>query len=159
MPYGEILLDSEISPVTVGPSKLPRQLDLLFKLGISAKRTGAIRSLRLGAFVGTNLNQTDDFIDYGGHLEFESLKIIQRSLRFSTTLDGWFYGETPDDDASDLRFKLRAEARLALPLARYLDISMFFQTFAFQGRTESASEVDASYTFGLALDIRSALNL
>jgi hypothetical protein len=159
MPFVEVLFDSEITPVTADQSTLPRQQDLLFELGLGAKKTALIRTLRVGAFVGTDLNKTSDFIDYGARFELETLKVLRRALRFSTLVDGWAYGDTPDDNKSDLRFKIRAESRLALPLARYLDLSVFFQAFVFQGRLESLSEIDASYTFGLALDIRSAFNL
>ena len=159
MPFVEVLLDSEITPVTTAQELLPRQQDLLFELGLAAKKTSLIRAMRLGGFVGTNLNKTTDFIDYGARFELETLKTLKRSLRFSTLVDGWFYGDTPDDSESDLRFKLRADARFSLPLARYLDLSMFFQAFVFQGRLSSMSEIDASYTLGLSLDIRSAFNL
>ena len=153
MPFSELLYDSEITPV----QGAERQSDLLLEVGLGAKRLGAMRTLRFGGFVLQDLSQLERNIEYGGRLEMNTLHVIGPKIRFTTGLDATVYGSTPDDDASDLRYKVKVEARFALPLARYLDISLFGQAFAFGGRIPENDVLGLSYTMGFALDVRTAM--
>ncbi len=153
MPFSELLYDSEITPV----QGAERQSDLLFQVGLGAKRFGTVRTLRFGGFVLQDLSKVERSIEYGGRLEMTTLHVLGPKIRFTSGLDATLYGSTPDDDASDLRYKVRLEGRLALPLARYLDISLFGQGFAFGGRVPENDVHGLSYTVGFALDVRTAM--
>ncbi len=155
MPYGELAFDSEFTPgLADDGSGNPRQADLSLVAGLSAAKWRGLKSLRAGLLVNRDLARLDAKpFELGGRLDFETLKVFGPSVRLSTygTLD--VYGNTPDDDASDLRLRASAEVRLALPLARYLDLALYAQGFALQGRVPENDEVGAAWTVGTSLDM------
>jgi len=158
-PYGEILLDTEFSPIETDGKTLSRQADISLTTGLSARKFGDFKMLRVGAFVLSDLSNSDRFADYGGRAEAQTLTIFGPGLRFSTTLDARLYGSTPDDDPSDLRYKALLDARLAAPLIRFLDLSVFAQTFFFKGRVEETKSASSSYTLGFSLDFRGVFDI
>ncbi|MBW2255459.1 MAG: hypothetical protein JRI25_12790, partial [Deltaproteobacteria bacterium] len=60
---------------------------------------------------------------------------------------------------SDLRFRALLDTAIALPLARYLDISVYGQGFLFQGRVPATSDLGAAWTIGFSLDVSGAFEL
>lgn len=149
-PYTELRYDSEYTPIdnplynaddaddpaNVGLDPLlPRQADLSLALGLAARPLGPMRGLRLGAFANRALNQLDDKpTEFGGRLEVEALQALGPALRWSLMGDLQVFANTANDDETDLRFRAFGETRLALPLARYLDVALFAQGFALQRR-------------------------
>jgi len=160
MPYSEILLDSEITPVENDDGSLvPRQADLSLTLGLSARRFGVLRRLRLGLLTLRDLSQIQKSNEWGARLEGEVRMDFGPRLSWITTFDSSIYGNTPEQDESDLRFRTLLNSRLSLPLARYLAVAVYGQGFIFQGRVASTSDVEASFTAGLAIDIAGAFEL
>ena len=84
---------------------------------------------------------------------------LTRRLRWIGQLDGYVFGATPDDDASDLRFKVRMDTRVLLPLAEWLDVAVYGAGFVFQGRVPETDAVGSSWSVGVSLDVRSVFEL
>jgi hypothetical protein len=153
MPYSEALLDSEFTPVESEDSDVPRQSDLSLAFGLSARRFGAVRALRLGAFGLRDLSVPEKSMEFGARVDFETRHVFGPGLLFTTLWNGNIWGNTPEDDESDLRFKLLLDTRLSLPLARYLNIAIYGQGFLFQGRVPATDDIGASYSIGVSFDV------
>ena len=161
MPYAEVLYDTEFTPIEddTGEPSL-RQADLSGTLGLSASPWRSLRALRVGAFANRDMARWDDKpTEFGGRIEVSTRVILGPSVRFTTDWDGSVYADTAEDDASDLRFRLLADAALGLPLARWLDISVYAQGFLFQGRVPETQRVGFASTLGFSLDVSSIFEL
>jgi hypothetical protein len=159
-PYSEALYDSEFTAVeATDGSHIPLQRDLSLTLGAAAVPKGVLRTLRIGAFSLADLSRPDKQLELGGRAEVESRVTFGPRLRWSTLVDGYVFGGTPDDDASDLRFKVRLDSRVLLPLAEWLDVAVYGAGFVFQGRVPETSEVGASWSVGVSLDVRGVFEL
>jgi|GEM_PF-1663548 len=161
MPYGELAFDSEFTPAVADDGSLSlRQADLSLVAGLSATKWRALRALRVGLLINRDLARLQDKpFEYGARVDFETLKVFGPSARLSTYGAVDVYGNTPEDDASDLRFKAFGEVRLALPLARYLDLALYAQGFALQGRVPDNDALGAAWTLGTSLDMAEAFQL
>jgi hypothetical protein len=153
MPYSEGMLDSEFTAVESEETEVPRQADLSLAFGISARRFGAVRTLRLGAFALRDLSVPEKSMEFGARGDFETRHVFGPGLLFTTLWNGSVWGNTPEDDESDLRFKLLLDTRLSLPLARYLNIAVYGQGFLFKGRVPETSSLGASYSIGVSFDV------
>ncbi|MCB9682417.1 MAG: hypothetical protein H6733_13200 [Alphaproteobacteria bacterium] len=166
-PYTELRFDSEFTPI-VGTDDVtqPRQADLSLALGLSAVNGGWLKKLRLGAFVNQDMGRLANNVaglpakspEYGGRLELQTQHDLLRasSVRLNTSWDASVFGTTPDDDAADLRFRLWGELRIKLRLIRWLDVDLYGQGLAAQGRVPETQEVAVSGTLGAALDLAAA---
>lgn len=159
MPFTEVLLDSEITPVEREGMELPRQMDLSLTFGASVVPFSFIRVARAGAFVLRDLARSERPIEAGGRAELSALVIFGPELRFEATADATLYADSQEDDASDLRFKSLIETRLALPLVRWLDAGLFARAFIFHGRVPETDLVRASYLAGFSLDVHGLFRL
>lgn len=152
-PYLEVLFDSEFTPIVGEAGELPRQADLSLILGLAATPTG-FRRFRLGGFALRDLSRLDRPTQFGARADaLLSLDLLD-PLRFTSDLEAIWFWPNAADDATQLRFKVRLENRLAVPLAHNLDVGAFLQIFGFQGRVESNDQVRASTTYGLSLEAR-----
>jgi len=159
-PFAEGLLDSEITPTeTDAGVQNPRQADLSLTLGISTPITGPLRAFRVGVLVLQDLAQIDKRAELGARMEAQTRVIFGPRLIWTNQLDGFVYGNTPDQDASDLRFKVFLQSRLGLPLARWLDIAIFGDAFVFSGRVEETRRVSGSFTIGAGIDLGGVFEL
>ncbi|MFK7926546.1 MAG: hypothetical protein AB8H79_00040, partial [Myxococcota bacterium] len=153
-PYSEGLFDSEWTPVEPTDGvEVPRQADLSLTLGLQATPKGWLRTLRLGMLVNQDLARPDKQAELGGRVEAQLSVPLGTSLKFTHQLDAFVYGNTPDQDASDLRFKGKLDSRLGLPLFRGLNVALYGGTFVFQGRVPETSALRASFTLGASLDL------
>ncbi len=159
MPFSEILLDTELTPVEQDGDTLDRQADLSLTLGIAAARTASLKTMRLGVLAQRDLSHTSQPTELGLRTEIETAFLLGAGLRFTTNLDATAYANTDDDDESDLRFKGLLEGRLSLPLARYLDLSVFGRGFAFSGRVPRTEQLRLSWAMGFAVDVRGVFPL
>ena len=159
MPYTEVLLDSEFTPAEEEDVRLPRQSELSIALGLSAGRWGPLRRLRLGLLSLRDLAQEDKPLEWGARFEAETFVTFGPRLSWSTLFDTNVFGDTLEDDASDLRFKTQIDSRVSMPLARWLSVSVYGQAFLFRGRIDETRDLGASFTGGLALDIAGAFEL
>lgn len=178
-PYTELRFDSEYTPIdnplfnpddpddpaNVGQDPLlPRQADLSLALGLASRPLGPLRSLRVGGFANRALNQLEEKpTEYGGRLELEALQALGPALRWSLVGDLQVFADTEQDDETDLRFRAFGESRLALPLARYLDVALFAQGFALQRRFDpdptASLPVGATWNLGAAIQSTGAFRL
>lgn len=161
MPYTEVFYDSEWTPISVadGGSGL-RQADLSLVLGIAALRTGPLMTLKTGGFVNRDMAQLDEKPpEYGGRLDWETAVVFGPGLKWTTTGAALLWANTPDDDPSDLRFRVLADTTVALPLSRALQVGVFAQGFALQGRTPANDQIGFSHTLGATLNANGAFRL
>lgn len=159
-PYSEVLYDTELDPTLDDTgAENPMQSDLSLTVGLSAASGSVLDTLRVGAFVNRDLAQlADKPTEWGGKAELET-SVGVGFADWVTTAEGHLYANTPEDDASDLRFKALAETGLDLPLARWLDISLSAQGFALQGRVPANDELGFAWTLGAALQSQGAFEL
>lgn len=155
-PYAEGLLDSEWTKVEDAEQ---RQADVSLTVGLAAKRLGMLRVLRVGALANKDVAVFAKQPEFGARLELQTVSSFGLGLTWANQLDGFVYGDTRDQDASDLRFKTQLDSRLALPLARWLDLAVYGRGFVFQGRVESTRNVRWSGSLGAALDVSGAFQL
>lgn len=135
-PYGELLYDSEWTPTDDGAgSQNPRQADLSMALGLGAAPTRTLRRLRLGGFANRDLNQLSTKpTELGLRLDLEASQRLGDVARLSALGDVMVFARTANDDPSDLRLRAWGELRLSLPLARWLEVSVYSQGFVIYGR-------------------------
>ena len=135
-PYGELLYDSEWTPTDDGAGSLnPRQADLSMALGLGAAPAPTLRRLRLGGFANRDLNQLSDKpTEVGLRLDLEASRRLGDVARLSALGDVMWFAHTNNDDPSDLRLRAWGELRLSLPLARWLELSVYSQGFVVYGR-------------------------
>jgi hypothetical protein len=163
MPYGEVLYDAEFTPgVDADGATLSRQSDLSFTSGLSLSAIGALRRLRLGAFVNGDMARLGEKLpEFGGRLEAETrIDLLKRSaLTLSTLWDVQVFGDTPRDDASDLRLRASGEVRLTTRLVRWLGLSTWVKGLVVQGRVPETVQADGTVAVGAALDFVGAFRL
>jgi hypothetical protein len=80
-------------------------------------------------------------------------------MYFATTLDTNVFGNTPEDDETDLRFKSQLDSRVVMPLTRWLSVNLYGQAFLFKGRVAATDAIGSSFTAGLSLDISGVFDL
>jgi len=161
MPYTELAYDSEFTPIEeVDGGTGIAQSDLSLTLGLAALRQGPLRSLRLGGFVNRDMARLDEKPpEFGGRLDWETWQGFGPSVQWTTSAALMVFGDTPDDDASDLRLRALGDTRLLLPLSGSLQLGLYAQVFALQGRTEVNDRIAASTTLGVTLDVVGAFAL
>jgi len=161
MPYTEVLYDSEYTATQDPDGGLnPVQSDLSLTLGLSSRPWGFLRLVRFGGFGNKDVARwTQKATEYGGKLEWEGLATVGRRVRWSTHGDVVVYADTPDDDASDLRFRAFGESRLSVPLVGHLNLDVYAQGFGLQGRVQDNDELGLSWTVGAAMDMRGVFEL
>lgn len=152
-PYLELLLDTEFTPILTDTGPLPRQADLSFIGGLAATPK-YFRRLRFGGFALRDLSRLDRPTQFGARADALFAFEVLEPLRFTSDLDATWFWPNAADDETQLRFKVRLENRLAVPLAHNLDVGAFLQVFVFQGRIEANDQVRASTTYGLSLEAR-----
>ena len=162
-PFVLAQLDSEFTPTLNAEGvPLPRQLDLAGFGGVSLKPSGWMRSLRLGAFASRDLSRlTDKGTEYGARLTGATAHTLQpmAALRVETAWDIQVFGDTPQDDAADLRLRMFGEVRASVRLVRFLRLALFTQGLLVQGRVPETSTPAGSLTMGAALDLSTAVRL
>lgn len=162
-PYGQILFESEFTPVVNEEGDvLPRRADTFFTLGLSTNPSGWLRQFRLGAFVSADFARLDqEDVDVGARLEAETRNDFFRanSVRLTTKWDLRAFGQTPNPTPDDLWFRFFIEGRLGFRIVRWLDLSTYVQTLMVYGRAPENGVFGISYTLGVSLDIVSTFLL
>ena len=161
MPYLELLYDTELTATfDQEGTQNPLQRDLSLTAGLAARRVGALRALRMGAFANRDLSRLDDKpTEYGGRFERGGASRVAQTVNWTNTAEAQLWASTPQDDASDLRFRILAETRLAMPLARWLAVSTYGQGFVLRGRVSANDTVGAAWMLGAALDVAGVYQL
>lgn len=151
-PYTELLFDSELDPTLDDDGVAnPRQADLSLALGLSAGSTSLLDKLRVGGFANRDLARIEEKpTEWGGKLEVETSVDIG-FVDWLSSGEAYVFADTPQDDASDLRWKVKASTKLSVPLARWLSVSTYASAFALRGRVPENDAVGLAWTLGGAL--------
>ncbi len=162
-PYGELMFDSEYTPLRDSDDVLqPQQADLSLTMGLSTVPWRWLLRLRVGGFVNQDMARLDEKTpEVGGRLEAQTRHDLLRAsaVRLETRWEALVFGGTRQDDASDLRFRAWGELRLQLRLIRWLHVAMYAQGLVAQGRVPETRPLVAATTVGAALDLAAAFRL
>ena len=158
-PFSEAMFDSEFTPLEEDGQLLPRQGDMYLTAGLATGVRPVLRAFRLGAFGLVDAARPEKQPELGMSVHMETRTVFGPRLRWVNTVDGFYYGSTPDDDRTDLRFKAQWDSQLELPLARWLNVSMFSTAFAFAGRVPETSNPAASFTLGARMHMGGIVDL
>ena len=156
MPYSELRLDSELTPTEGNP----RQADLSLLFGVSGAKSSNVRGLHLGAFVNEDLSGGPG-VEPGLRLDFATWFPFGSGdvARLSTLGDLQWFAHTSHDDASDLSVRAAGTVKLGLPLAWWLDLSVYASGFAIRGRVPETAAWGLSQTVGVSIDANRAFEL
>jgi len=162
-PFVEAALDSEFTPGTTDDGTvLPRQADLSAFGGIAFGRGPWLRTFRFGPFLNRDLGRlTDKGTEYGLRWTGTTFHLIppMSFLNITTAWDVIVFGDTPQDDAADLRLRMFGEVRASFRLLRFLRLGVFAQGLLVQGRVAETSRPAGSLTLGAAFDLAAAIRL
>jgi len=153
MPFAEVLFDSEFTPLD---DMTRRQAALFVTGGLALSLAPYLTALRIGG-AATRDFSTDVPVGFVLRTDAEANFAFGYDLAGKLLLDGSWFRPTDGDNASTLRFRYALEARLALPLARWLAIGGYAKAFIFQGAGKDLTA--ASYDLGFLLDISGAFAL
>lgn len=162
-PFVEAALDSEFTPgETDDGTVLPRQADLSAFGGVAFGRGPWLRTFRFGPFVNRDLGRlTDKGTEYGLRWTGSTFHLVNplSFLNITTAWDVSLFGDTPQDDAADLRLRMFGEVRASFRLLRFLRLGFFAQGLLVQGRVAETQRVAGSLTLGAAFDLAAAIRL
>ena len=160
-PYSEIMFDSEFSPQELDDgTEQSKQSDLSLTAGLSSLPWKIIRNMKLGVLANRDLAQLEEKpTEFGGKMEWTTQKAFASYLIWTTNGTLQVYANTPDDDASDLRWRLGANNKFTLPLSQYFGISIYNDLLGVQGRTDTNNEAVFAWTMGVSMDILGAFAL
>lgn len=150
LPYGEVSFDTEVTPIN---DTANRQAALFFTSGLAFDGVPTVTLMRVGASVGRDYSLDLPYA-FSLRTEVESNITFGYDLALKLRAAGDWFAPTDGDTTANLRFGYTLEGRLALPLARWLNLSAFAQTFLFRGAL--VTDVELSHTLGLALDVSGA---
>ena len=155
MPFGEVLLDSEWTPIELEDGTLAtRQSDLSMTLGIATKPWRSIKSIKVGGLVNRDLAQLDAKPnEYAGSLQFTTKKSFSQALMWGNEGTLFVYGNTVEDDASDLRFKSSGKSKLTMPISSNLGVSLYATGLLVKGRSELNDVWGYGWNIGASLDV------
>jgi len=160
-PFGEVLWDSEFTPVETEDEVLPRQSDLFVTLGLTAGWSW-LKRIRVGGFLNQDLARVGNKQpEFGGRLDLETSLTLPpaSSLRFDTSWDLRVWANTPQDDASDLRVRFLGDLRLLAQPVRWLQTGFFVQGYLAQGRVPENRVLGFSWTAGYTLSMATDIDL
>jgi hypothetical protein len=162
-PFAELAFDSEFTPSEDADGNvLPQRADLSVFGGFSAARVAGLRTLRIGPFVNRDLGQLDTKLtEFGGRFlgsTFHS-PLPQSALWVTTAWDVQLFAPTAQDDASDLLLRAWGEVRGSVRLIRSLSLGVYLQGLVVAGRVPETQAPTGTLTFGVALDLATALRL
>lgn len=160
-PYSEVMFDSEFSPQELDDgTEQSKQSDLSLTIGLSSLSWRLIKNMKLGVLANRDLAQFDEKpTEYGGKVEWTTQKAFSSYLIWTTNGTLQVYADTPDDDASDLRWRLGANNKFSLPLSQYFGISIYNDILGVQGRTDVNNEPVFAWTMGVSMDVLGAFAL
>lgn len=161
MPFGEVLLDSEWTPIELEDGTLAtKQSDLSMTLGISTKPWRSIKSIKVGGLVNRDLAQLDAKPnEFAGSLQFTTKKSFSQALLWGNEGTVFLYGNTPDDDASDLRFRSSGKSKLTMPVSSNLGISLYATGLLVKGRSELNDVWGYGWNLGASIDVLGTFSL
>ena len=162
-PFVQVSLDSEFTPFSrEDGTSFPRQLDLSAFGGVSFAPGPWLRSFRIGGFLNRDMGRLDDKgTEYGARWSGATFHIFKPRafLIVRTAWDVQVFGNTPLDDAADLRLRMWGEVNAAVRIWRALRFGLFAQGLLAQGRVAETAAPAGSLTFGASFELSAALRL
>lgn len=161
MPYSEFLYDSEYTPIELedGSTSPFKQSDLSVRTGFSTIKWRDIRNIKVGALANRDISQLQEKpTEFAGLFQWETWSSFN-SLLWTNTGEFLFYGQTKDDDSSDLRVRATADTKLSYPFSRLGSISIYGQGMAIKGRVPETASWGLAYNMGMSLDLQGAIVL
>jgi len=164
-PFAQLGFDSEFTPA-LGPDGVPlaRQADLGVFLGLAMRVRGPsiLREFRIGPVLNRDLARLADKGFEGGVRNVVSAggsPVPLGALLLLWNSDLQVYGPTETDDETDLALRAEASFRVQIRVFRSLHVGLFAQGLLVQGRVEATSTFAGTGTFGVSLDIATAIRL
>ncbi len=154
MPYGELRLDSELTPT----SGNARQEDLSALIGVSAVKSMNVRGLHLGVFAQEDLAQ-GGAPELGLRADVETFHLVSPALKVMTSADLQLYLPGSQDDASDVGLLTEGQLKLAMPLAHWLDLTPWAGGLLVRGRVPETEHLGVSWSAGVALEASAAFEM
>ena len=154
-PFGEILYDSEWTPLELEDGSLAsRQSDLSFTGGISANPYKGFKTLKIGMMVNRDMAQLREKpSEYAGSMQLNTNSKILNTFIWTNEGTALFYGKTPEDDASDLRWRTYLKTKLTLPVTRTIGVSLHGTGLGVQGRSEENNVVGFGWNTAVSIDL------
>jgi len=155
MPFGEVLMDAEWTPIELEDGTLAsRQSDFSFTTGLSTKPWRSIRNVKVGVLVNRDLAQMDTKPnEWAGSMQFTSTKSFSQALIWGNEGSMNIYGNTPDDDASDLRLRAYGKSKFTMPISSNLGVSLYATGLLVKGRSIENDVWGHGWNLGVSVDI------
>ena len=155
MPFGEVLMDAEWTPIELEDGSLAtRQSDFSLTTGISTKPWRSIRNVKLGVLVNRDLAQLDTKPnEWAGSMQFTSSKSFSQALIWGNEGTMNIYGNTPDDDASDLRLRAYGKSKLTMPISSNFGVSFYATGLLVKGRSIENDVWGHGWNLGVSVDV------
>ncbi|MEC7987491.1 MAG: hypothetical protein VX278_20160 [Myxococcota bacterium] len=159
--FSELLYDSEFTPIEQEDGNFnPKQSDLSLSVGFTSLPWSIFRNIRISAFGNRDLSQIElDRVEFGCKFQWESQSTLKGGLLWTSMGDVQIFADTPEDNASDLRFRGFAETKVSLPLARYLALSLYGQALTIKGRVEENADWGMATNIGVSFDLIGVFDL
>jgi hypothetical protein len=154
-PFGEILYDSEWTPLELEDGSVAsRQSDLSFTGGLSANPYKGFKTLKIGMMVNRDMAQLEEKpSEYAGSLQLNTSSKVLNTFIWTNEGTTLFYGKTPEDDASDLRWRAYLKTKFTLPVTRTIGVSLHGTGLGVQGRSEENNVVGFGWNTAVSIDL------
>ncbi len=161
MPFGELLMDSEWTPLELeGGTFATRQSDLSGTVGLSTKPFGPVKTFKVGGLVNRDLAQLEQKpSEYAGSLQISTKNVLSQALFWTNEGSCFVYGNTPDDDASDLRVRMYGKSKLTMPISTNVGVSVYSTGLLVKGRSTENEVWGHGWNVGASLDLLGTFNL
>ena len=70
-----------------------------------------------------------------------------------------FYGDTINDDATDLKYRLYGISKLSLPFSRFASITLYGEGLGIQGRIPETKTFGFAWNTGISFDVVGSFDL
>ena len=154
-PFGEVLYDSEWTPLELEDGSLSsRQSDLSFTGGLSANPYKGIKTLKLGMMVNRDMAQLEEKpSEYAGSVQLNTSSKVMKTFIWTNEATALMYGDTPDDDASDLRWRAYMKTKFTLPVSRNIGVSLYGTGLGVKGRSAENNVVGFGWNTAVSIDL------
>ena len=95
----------------------------------------------------------------GRSLQFTTSKSFPQALIWGNEGSMNLYGNTPDDDASDLRLRAYGKSKLTMPISSNLGVSLYATGLLVKGRSVENDVWGHGWNIGASVDILGTFNL
>lgn len=154
-PFGEVLYDSEWTPLELENGTFAsRQSDLSLTGGLSVNPYKDLKTLKIGLMVNRDMAQLEEKpAEYAGSLQLNTSSKILNTFIWTNEGTALVYGDTPEDDASDLRWRAYLKTKFTLPVTRNIGVSLYGTGLGVQGRSEENNVMGFGWNTAVSVDL------